>query len=411
MRIPPASASTITLTTLLVLAACQAADEPSGTAAPPPGSDFTGPAFDFEEVVPGVYHARGTGSLSVGSHGAVIVNDDDVLLVESHISPAAAYAVVDEIEALTGKLVRYVVNTHYHFDHAHGNQIYPDDVHVIGHEVTREMLESGASMGRSYELFVGRLPDQVVAMEGALEELRGRDEELRGRLEELRGRLEAAEGEAERDELEGEALEGELETLRGELETLEGESETLAGEWETLRGRAAYMRNYLAGQDSLVPKGPNTTLSERMTLFRGDREIRILFFGRGHTGGDVVVHLPQERVIVTGDLLIPGLPYMGDGYLAEWVETLEHVKALDFDWVLPGHGNPFQDRERITYLQDYMRDLQARAAALHAQGIPYEEAAAQIDMTDHAEHYPQIRFPGVPAVAVQRVFELLDGGR
>ncbi len=370
MRIPPASASTITLTALLVLAACQAADEPSGTAAPPPGSDFTGPAFDFEEVVPGVYHARGTGSLSVGSHGAVIVNDDDVLLVESHISPAAAYAVVEEIEALTEKPVRYVVNTHYHFDHAHGNQIYPDDVHVIGHEVTREMLESGASMGRSYELFVGRLPDQIAVMEGALEELRGSVDE--------------AEDEAAREEA----------------------AEMLAA----FESRLAYMRNYLAGQDSLVPKGPNTTLSERMTLFRGDREIRILFFGRGHTGGDVVVHLPQERVIVTGDLLIPGLPYMGDGYLAEWVETLEHVKALDFDWVLPGHGNPFQDRERITYLQDYMRDLQARAAALHAQGMPYEEAAAQIDMTDHAEHYPQIRFPGVPAVAVQRVFELLDGG-
>ncbi len=366
MRIASASA----LVPLFILVGCQPADSPAADAGPPPGSDFEGTAFEFEEIVPGVYHARGTGALSVGSHGAVIVNDDDVLLVESHISPAAAYAVVDEIEALTEKPVRYVVNTHYHFDHAHGNRIYPDDVQVIGHEVTREMLESGASMGRSYELFVGRLPDQIAAMEGALGELQRSVEE--------------AEDEAAREEA--------------------------AEELAALEARLAYMRNYAAGQEGLTPKGPNTTLSERMTLFRGDREIRILFFGRGHTGGDVVVHLPRERVIVTGDLLIPGLPYMGDGYLAEWVETLEHVKALDFDWVLPGHGDPFQDKERITYLQDYMRDLQERAAALHAQGMSYEEAAAQIDMTDHAEHYPQIRFPGVPAVAVQRVFELLDEG-
>ena len=366
MRILRASA----LATVFVLSACQPADSPDTDAAPPLGSDFEGAAFEFEEVVPGVYHARGTGNLSVGSHGAVIVNDDDVLLVESHISPAAAYAVVDEIEALTDKPVRYVVNTHYHFDHAHGNRIYPDDVHVIGHEVTREMLESGASLGRSYELFVGGLPDQIAAMEGALEGLRQNVDE--------------AEDEAAREEAE----------------------EQLA----RLESRLAYMRNYAAGQEALMPKGPNTTLSERMTLFRGDREIRILFFGRGHTGGDVVVHLPQDRVIVTGDLLVPGLPYMGDGYLAEWVETLEHVKALDFDWVLPGHGQPFQDKERITYLQDYMRDLQARAAELHARGMSYEEAAAQIDMTDHAEHYPQITGPGVSAVAVLRVFELLDGG-
>ena len=343
-----------------LLAACQPTDSPGGDATPdaalPPGSDYSGAAFEFEEVVPGVYHARGTGSLAVGSHGAVIVNDDDVLLVESHISPAAARAVVDEIEAMTDKPVRYVVNTHYHFDHAHGNQIYPSDVHVIGHEVTREMLENGGSMGRSYELFVGGLPDQVAALEE---------------------QVAASEDDAERAELEA---------------------------------RLSYMRNYLAGQQDLVPAGPNTTLSERMTLFRGDREIRLLFFGRGHTGGDVVVHLPQERVIVTGDLLVPGLPYMGDGYLDEWDDTLEHLKSLEFDWILPGHGNPFQDKERITYLQEYMRDLQARAAELHAQGMSYEEAAGQIDMTDHAEHYPQITGPGVPAVAVQRIFELLDGG-
>ena len=170
------------------------------------------------------------------------------------------------------------------------------------------------------------------------------------------------------------------------------------------------MRNYLAGQEAVEPMGPNTTLSERMTLFRGDREIRLLFFGRGHTGGDVVVHLPRERVLITGDLLLPGLPYMGDGYLDEWDDTLEHLKSLDFDWVLPGHGNPFQDRERITYQQEYMRDLQAQAAALHAEGLSYEEAAARIDMSEHAEHYPQIAGAGVPAVTVQRIFELLDGG-
>ena len=355
MRIAKAHAPAV----LLAFVACQAADQPSSApaddAAPPPGSDFEGPAFEFEEVVPGVYHARGTGSLAVGSHGAVIVNEEDVLLVESHISPAAAQAVVDEIEALTDRPVRYVVNTHYHFDHAHGNRIYPPDVHVIGHEVTREMLENGGSMGRSYQMFVGGLPDQIPALEE---------------------QVTAAETEEDRAELEG---------------------------------RLAYMRNYLAGQEAVEPMGPNTTLSERMTLFRGDREIRLLFFGRGHTGGDVVVHLPGERVIVTGDLLVPGLPYMGDGFLDEWDDTLEHLKSLDFDWVLPGHGNPFQDRERITYLQEYMRDLQARAAELHAEGVTYEEAAARIDMTDHADNYPQITGPGVPAVTVQRIFELLDG--
>ena len=341
----------------LVCQGCTLADappDPSSTAQPP-GSAYEPPAFEFEQVLPGIYHARGTGSLSVGSHGAVIVNDNDVLVVDSHISPAAATALLRDIEtSITDKPVRYVVNTHYHFDHAHGNQIYPPEVHVIGHEATREMLLNGGSVGRSYELFVGSLPNQIAAAE----------ERLANAAEDQRPGLEA---------------------------------------------RVAYLRNYLAGQEGLEPTGPNTTLSERMTLFRGDREIRLLFFGRGHTGGDVVVHLPQERVIVTGDLLVPGLPFMGDGYLAEWIETLEHLNDLEFDWVLPGHGAPFQERERISYLQDYMRDLLERATLLHSQGRSYEEAAAEIDMTDHADHYPDVTEPGVPVLTVLRIFELLDG--
>lgn len=317
------------------------------------GTDYDGPAFEFEEVLPGIYHARGTGAVAVGSHGAVIVNEDDVLVVDSHISPAAATAIVDEIKAFTDKPVRYVVNTHFHFDHAHGNQIYGPDVHVIGHEFTREELENGGSVGRSYELFIGSLPQQITQMEAQLEEI---------------------ETEPERTEL---------------------------------QNRLAYMRNYQAGQDGLVPMGPNTTLSERMTLFRGDREIQILFFGRGHTGGDVVVYLPQERVVATGDLMVPGLPFMGDGYLDEWVETLEALKSLDFEWVLPGHGNPFNDRSRIDQLQAYMTDLYARAVALHATGVTPQEAAAQLDMTDHSENYPAVG-PGVPELTMVRLFELLD---
>lgn len=342
-----------TLALALSAAACQPAESPD---TPLPGSDFEGPAFEIEQVLPDVYHARGTGAAAVGANAAIIVNADDVLIVDSHVSPAAAAALLDELGAVTDKPVRYVVNTHYHFDHAHGNQIYGPEVHVIGHEHTREMLTNGGSMGRSYELFIGSLP-QVI--------------------DQLREQVAAAPDDSTR---------------------------------AALQERLAYQERYLASQEGLVPTPPNTTLSERMTLFRGDREIRLLFFGRGHTGGDVVVHLPQERVLITGDLLPAGLPYMGDGYLAEWVETLEHLKGLDFDVVLPGHGTPFRERERIDRLQAYMRDLWERASDAHARGLTHQEAAARIDMSDHAEHYPQIAGPGVPEVAVLRIWELLEGG-
>ena len=115
------------LTGILVLTACQPPTaEPDFDMSALPGSDFEGPAFEFELVVEGIYQARGTGNVAVGSNAAVIVNEEDVLLVDSHISPVAAAALIEELGSITDKPVKYVVNTHFHFDHAHGNQIYPD---------------------------------------------------------------------------------------------------------------------------------------------------------------------------------------------------------------------------------------------------------------------------------------------
>ena len=129
---------------LVTFVACQSPDSaPNQVATQLPGSDFEGPAFEFERVVENVFQARGTGNVAVGSNATIVINDDDVLVVDSHISPAAAAALLNELRSITDKPVRYVVNTHFHFDHAHGNQIYPEDVQIIGHEFTREMLANG----------------------------------------------------------------------------------------------------------------------------------------------------------------------------------------------------------------------------------------------------------------------------
>ena len=312
--------------------------------------------FAFTEVVPGVYHAQGASDLVVGSNAGVVVNEADVLLVDSHISPAAANALVEDLRSITDKPVRYAVNTHWHFDHAHGNQVYPPEVEIISHEATRAAIAAGRSnSGRSYELFVGSIPGRIARMEAILDTLSDA-------------------------------------TARTELEaTLEAQ------------------RTYYGQLQEVVPTPPNTTLSERLTLFRGGREIQFHFLGRAHTEGDVIVYLPDDRVIITGDMLTGGLPYMGDGYVDEWIETLERVKALDFDWIIPGHGAPYRERERIDHLQAYLRDLWDQSVALHAEGVSAEDAATRVDLTAHADNFDGIIGAGVNPVVVLRIFELLDG--
>src|SRR5499426_3186056 len=127
----------------------------------PAGIAHKGDAFRFNKVADGVYHAIGTGTLSVVGNSSVIVNDTDVVVVDDHVSPAAAWVLLDELKEITDKPVRYVINTHFHFDHAHGNQVFDRSVDIIGHEFTRQMLLGGSTSMPLFKNYLAGLPQQV----------------------------------------------------------------------------------------------------------------------------------------------------------------------------------------------------------------------------------------------------------
>jgi cyclase len=323
----------------------------------PPGATYKGPAFTFTKIADGVYHAIGTGSLVVMSNAAIFEGERDVLVVDSHVTPGGAWALQEELKAITPKPIRWVVNSHYHFDHSHGNQIYGPEVQIIGHDFTRSQMVAGRSQDSpAREFFVGGIPNTITALEG---------------------RLAAAKDAKER---------------------------------ETIENQLAVQRNHLEGVNGVKPTPPTMTLSNTMTLHLGTREIRILFLGRGHTAGDVVVHLPKERIVATGDLLINGTSYMGDAFFTEWIQTIETLKGIDFETVLPGHGRSFTGKAQLGHWQAYVRDFWEQAQKFHKAGTPWEEAAKLVDLRGQAVNYPTIRAAGItPNHAMRRAYEILDG--
>ncbi len=339
----------LSLITLLLLIGVVAAQSRK-----PAGTSHNGNAFRFNKVTEGVYHAIGTGALAVVGNGAVIVNDNDVIIVDDHVSPAAAWVLLDEVKTLTKKPVTTVINTHFHFDHAHGNQIFDPTVQIIGHEFTRQMLLGNPTAMPLYQGYLNGMPGQI--------------ETLRKRIAD------------EKDP----AAKAKLQTT---LQVTE---------------------NNYASQKELKPTPPNVTLSTQMTLFRGNREIQIRYLGRGHTAGDVVVLLPRERLVMTGDFLTSGLSNMSDSYPQDWVASLDALKKLDFDTVLPGHGEAFTDKAKIDYFQAYLRDVWTETSRLKKEGVSAEEAAKRVDMTKHKGQLP-IQAPGIPPIAATRIYDLLDG--
>ena len=165
----------------------------------------------------------------------------------------------------------------------------------------------------------------------------------------------------------------------------------------------------MATVEETTPRAPDVTLNERITLYRGDREIQLIFCGRAHTGGDIVVYLPNERLVFTGDMMLNGPSWLGDGHVDEWPATLENLKALDFDLILPGHGPAFSDRGRIDLVQDYYRALWADVAAQHGEGKSAAEAAATVDLTQFKDSLGVAR-AGADPQAVARIYQLLDAG-
>jgi glyoxylase-like metal-dependent hydrolase (beta-lactamase superfamily II) len=148
---------------------------------------------------------------------------------------------------------------------------------------------------------------------------------------------------------------------------------------------------------------PTIGMTTRLALYRGDREIRILYIGRGHSDSDIVVLLPKERILCTGELLTGGLPDMSAGNITDWVSTLEAMKVLVFDTVLPARGAPFKGKDRIIAWQSYLRDVLVQTTDLLNKGVPPEETARRVDLTSHRKDFPEITGPGVALAAVTRL--------
>lgn len=133
---------------------------------------------------------------------------------------------------------------------------------------------------------------------------------------------------------------------------------------------------------------PTLTFDSKVILHRG-RRVEVYFLGRGHTDGDAVVYLPEERIAFLGDLLFTKtLPNIRDGYSKEWIETLERSLDLGATCFVPRHG-PVSTVDDVRDEIDYLRWLRATVEPLVRSGKSVEEVKKAVTLP---EKYGGYRF-------------------
>ncbi len=123
------------------------------------------------------------------------------------------------------------------------------------------------------------------------------------------------------------------------------------------------------------------TVEDALVLHRGAREIRIRWLGRGNTEGDLVVWLPKERIVATGDLVVEPIPYGFGSFPREWIETLDRIAALDSAILVPGHGALQRDPAYVRRLQALLRAVRAQVGAAVAKGLDLEATRKAVDLS------------------------------
>ena len=142
----------------------------------------------------------------------------------------------------------------------------------------------------------------------------------------------------------------------------------------------------------------------------GGIEVRALFLGRAHTGGDLMVHLPKQKILFMSEAYLNRVfPAMRSAYPTEWVSVIDKALAMDVDRYVPGHGfieEPKASREELVEFRNSLQAVIAEVTRLHKQGLSADDAIKQANWGPYTDWF--LRDQQAP-IAVRKVYEELDG--
>ena len=219
--------------------------------------------------------------------------------------------------------MRYVVNSHSHADHTHGNQVFAGAQLISSSNARRDMLQN-----------------DLPALNRAVRMAQTQIDKLRQAMS----------------------------------------KESDAAERQKMREQIKTREDYLQTMTRLNITAPVVTLDENTTIHDGKQEVRILFLGVGHTDGDIVLFLPVPKVVFAGDLFFNNaIPNVQDASILEWMKTLNGLLKLDADKFVPGHG-PIGSKKDVQAFLHYLEELKSLVSPAVERGDSLEQATRDLQL-------------------------------
>ena len=261
---------------------------------------FESDHFIIEELNDGVYAViHKTGGYAICNAGIIDLGDE-TLVFDCFISPEAARDLKKAAKELTGNVVKYVVNSHFHNDHIRGNQVF-NGAEIIATQKTKELIEVTEPEELEYEKSV--MDDRIKTTQEKIDE----------------------------------------ETDPQKLE----EHKMWLGYYKAIKESFGEYNTTL----------PNTIINDTLIINGRDRKAILFSRGKGHTESDMVLLLPEDKVLFTGDLLfIERHPWLGDGFMNEWIDYLGELAKLNVEYIVPGHG-PVGDIQNLNEMVRYIQSV------------------------------------------------------
>jgi glyoxylase-like metal-dependent hydrolase (beta-lactamase superfamily II) len=308
----------------------------------------------FEDVT-SVYHMKNVGkdiyafiapepkAPIVSGNSAALIGSDAVLVVDSGHFPALTQRMIADIKSKTAKPVRYLVNTHWHEDHNVGNSVYAGafpGLAIISTPFTRDSMNE--YIPKSLQIELTQYPNY-------------------------------------------------LEIARKRLQTGKKSDGSPVTEVDKV-----FYTNMIDVITKHTPQlkeshflGPNVTFADQLHVDLGGREVMIFWPGNANTAGDVVVYVPDQKLLITGDILVWPVPYATPSYIGSWVKVLDKLLAMDVSVIVPGHGPVMHDKTYMKTVRQLLADLNDQVRQGIAQGLSLEQVKKKVTMQSYKDELTQ----------------------